>query len=134
MSRARDNSMGLDLAGVARLATANAFTKAQSVAPVALSTANFFVPVDASLSNNFTLLMAANQSLENPTNLADGMVLNFVVKQDTVGSRLIAFGSMYDFGAPGAPVLSTGADKVDFISAYYDAAAAKLLCAFRKAA
>lgn len=119
-------------AGV-QLGAINVYTKNQSVSPVAL-TDGVNIAVDASLSNNFKVTLGGNRTLDNPTNLTDGMVLNFVIKQDATGSRTLAYGTKYDFGSAGTPVLSTGANKIDFISAYYDSAADKLLASFRKAA
>lgn len=111
----------------------NVFTKNQSVTPVPLTDAAG-IAVDAFLSNNFKVTLGGNRTLANPTNLTDGMVLNFVIKQDAAGNRTLAYGSMYDFGASGVPVLSTGANKIDFISAYFDSASNKLLASFRKSA
>jgi hypothetical protein len=116
--------------GVA-LSDINVFTKNQSVAPVALTDAAS-IAVDASLSNNFKVTLAGNRTLANPTNLTDGMVLNVVIKQDATGSRTLAYGSKWDFGGAGSPTLSTAANSIDFISAYYDSASDKLLASFRK--
>lgn len=92
------------------------------------------ISVNAALSNNFKVTLGGNRTLANPTNLADGMVLNFVLKQDATGSRTLAFDTKYDFGEAGTPTLSTAASKIDFMSCYYDSAADKLLCSFRKSA
>lgn len=91
------------------------------------------ITLDALASNNHSITLTGNTTLANPTNLVDGMVLNIVVRQDTTGSRTMAFGTKWDFGAAGVPTLSTGASKVDFISAYYDSTSDKLLASFRKA-
>lgn len=103
------------------------------VTPVTL-TDGANIAVDASLSNNFKVTLGGNRTLDNPTNLADGMVLNFVIKQDGTGGRTLAFGSKYDFGDAGTPTLTSGANKIDFMSCYYDSAADKLLCSFRQGA
>jgi hypothetical protein len=103
------------------------------VAPVSLSD-GASIAVNAALSNNFKVTLGGNRTLANPTNLADGMVLNFVLKQDGTGNRTLAFDTKYDFGEAGTPTLSTGASKIDFVSCYYDSAADKLLCSFRKSA
>lgn len=103
----------------------------QRVAPVAL-TPGTTVNVNAALSNNFTLTAAQNFTLANPTNLADGMVLNFRIKQDATGSRLITWGSKYKFPGGTAGVLSTAANAVDFLSCYYHAADDRLECVLNK--
>ena len=64
--------------------------------------------------------------------MTDGMTLNWVIVQDGTGSRTLAYGSAFDWGAGVAPVLSTVAGKIDFISAYYDATSGKLLANFRR--
>jgi hypothetical protein len=105
----------------------------QRVAPVTL-TDGASIAVDASLGNNFKVTLGGNRTLANPTNLLDGMVLNFVIKQDGTGGRALTFDTKYDFGDAGAPDITTTAGKIDFVSGYYDSAADKLLCSFRKGA
>lgn len=114
------------------LATANVFTANQKVTPSVL-TPGTTVSVDASLSNNFTLTPAQNFTLSNPTNLTDGMVLNFRFKQDGTGSRVITWGSKYKFPGGTAGVLSTAAAAVDFMSCYYDLTSDTLDCVVNKA-
>ncbi len=114
-------------AAAALLARINVFTKNQSVTPVTLVSGTN-IAVDASLSNNFKLVLGTNATLDNPTNLTDGMVLNFKIKQDGTGSRTLAYGSKYDFPGGIAPVLSTAANDYDFMSCYYDSTEDRLLC------
>jgi hypothetical protein len=111
------------------IGTVNAFTKNQSVAASAL-TSGTTVSTDASLSNNFKLTLATNGTLANPTNLTEGMILNFAITQDGTGSRTLAYGSLFKFPGGTAPVLSTAAGAKDFMSCYYDGAA--LLCQMSK--
>jgi hypothetical protein len=123
---------GMAAAGTgATLGAVNAFTKNQSVAPSSL-TSGANIAVDASLSNNFKLVLNTNANLGNPTNLTDGMVLNFRVKQDSTGNRTLAFGSKYKWPSGTALVLSTTANAVDFFSAYYDSTDDMLECMFGK--
>lgn len=103
----------------------------QRVAPVVL-TPGVTVNTDAALSNNFTLTAAQNFTLANPTNLADGMVLNFRIKQDATGSRVVTWGSKFKFPGGVAGVLSTAANAVDFLSCYYHAADDRLECVLNK--
>ena len=60
---------GTDVAG---LATAESFTKAQRITPVALTSTSASIAVDASLSNNFTHTFTENTTLANPTNMVAG--------------------------------------------------------------
>ena len=100
--------------GFARIATAQNFTAAQGVTPVALSDgAN--IATDASLGNIFTVTLGGNRTLDNPTNLVAGRTYVWVVTQDGTGSRTLAYGSNFDFPGGTAPTLSTGAADVDLI-------------------
>ena len=106
--------------------TVNVFTKNQSVLPAALTDAAA-VAVDASASNNFKLILGqASTALANPTNLTDGMTLNFAIKQDATGGRGISFGSMYRFSGGTTPALSTAPSAISVLSFYYDADSATL--------
>lgn len=101
------------------------------VIPDALtSSAN--ITIDATLGNNFKLVLAHNTTLENPTGLVDGQVLNIRIKQDATGSRTLAFGSKFKFPGGVAPVASTAIGAVDFMSAYYDATDDRLECVYSK--
>ena len=113
------------------LSAVNVFMKNQSVSPSAL-TSGATITVDASLSNNFKLVLGANATLRNPTGLTDGMVLNFRIKQDASGARTIVYDTMYKFPGGTPPVLSTAANAVDFMSCYYDSTDATLVCNMSK--
>lgn len=113
------------------LGVVHAWTKNQSVATVVL-TDGTSISVDAALSNNFTVTLGGNRTLDNPTNLTSGMVLNFYIKQDATGSRTLAFGSKYKF-AGGVSTISTAANTKDLISCLYDSTDDVLLCNLVKA-
>jgi hypothetical protein len=82
--------------------------------------------VDASLANAFNLtLTASTTTLGNPSNPVDGEVIRVRLIQDATGSRTIAYGTAYDFGASGAPTLSTAASKVDILGFEYVASISK---------
>lgn len=106
---------------VARLSVRQTYTKAQDVAPSAL-TYGANIAVNASLSNTFTVtLTSTTAQLDNPTNLVDGQTLVFRVKQDATGGRALTFGSAYDFGTEGSPSLvSSGANILDIITGVSD--------------
>lgn len=101
------------------LATVNVFTKNQSVTTVAL-TDGANIAVDASLSNNFKVTLGGNRTLDNPTNLTEGMVLNFAIDQDGTGGRTLSLGSMYKFPNGVVPTWVTTASAKNFFSGYYD--------------
>lgn len=104
--------------GYATIAGGNTFTGAQAVTPVALTDAAS-IATDASLGNHFTVTLGGNRTLANPTNLVNGVILNFKVKQDGTGSRTLAYGSKFKWASGAAPVLSTAAGSTDYISAHY---------------
>lgn len=113
--------------------TKNVFTKAQVIDEVTLTDAAT-VAIDATASNNFQLTLGGDRTIANPTGMVKGQVVNIVLKQDATGNRLATWGSKWDFGLAGVPVLSTGANKIDFVSAYYNGTADRLLATFRKSA
>ena len=107
------------------------WTKAQNVASVALSFGNPMV-TDATLGNAFHTTATASFVFQNPTGLVSGGTYLWKITQDGVGSRLISsYGTMFKFpgGTPG--VLSTAANAVDLLTAYYDGT--NLLCTLSKA-
>lgn len=90
------------------------------------------IQVNALNSGSFHVTLGGNRTLQNPSNLLDGMVFNFAIQQDATGGRTLAYDTLYDFGAAGTPVLSLTASATDYIFGYYDAITAKILCTFRK--
>jgi hypothetical protein len=84
------------------------------------------IALDASKGNTFTVTLTSSAgTLANPTHPADGQEIKVRIIQDGTGSRTLAFGSAYDFGAAGAPTLSTGAGKADILIFQYVASLAK---------
>jgi len=118
--------------GVALLAQANVFTKAQTVTPVALTDAAS-ITTDASLSNTFTVTLGGNRTLANPTNMTNGAIYTWRVRQDGTGSRTLAYGNKFKWPGGAAPVLTTTASATDFISGQYFSDTDTLLCTSLKA-
>ena len=73
------------------------------------------ISVDLNAGQNFTVTLAGNRTLDNPTNCVAGQVGSIFVVQDGTGSRTLAYGTSWDFPAGEAPVLSTDADAIDRI-------------------
>lgn len=111
--------------GVSPSAT-NIFTKNQSVAPVAENAAT--ITPDASASNNFKITLGQDTTIANPTNLTDGMILNFRILQDATGGRLLTLGSKFKWPGGTVPTWVTTANAVSLISTYYDSTLDILLC------
>ncbi len=128
-------STAFDAAGAAAAAQAASLPVAGGaltghLAPaVASLTFGTTISVNAALGNDFRLtLTASTGTIANPSNPADGQDITFAVAQDGTGGRTVAWGTAYDFGTTGAPVLSPGASKVDLIGFKYHAGLAKWLC------
>jgi len=102
---------GTDYAGID---TAQTFTKGQRGEITALTDGATITP-DFSDSNNFSVTLAGNRTLANPTNLVAGQSGSIFITQDATGSRTLAYGSYWDFAGGTAPVLSTAANSVDRI-------------------
>ena len=69
-------------------------------------------------NNNFSVTLAGNRTLANPSNITAGQSGVIVVTQDGTGSRTLSFGSNFKFAGGTAPTLTTTASAVDVI-AYY---------------
>lgn len=105
---------------VAGLAVAQSFTKAQRGTPVALTDAST-IAIDLSLGNNFSVTLAGNRTLGDPTNVTPGQSGVIVVTQDGTGSRTLAYaGSKYKFAGGTAPTLTTTASAVDVLAYYVE--------------
>ena len=67
---------------------------------------------------NFSLTLADNRTLDNPTNCVTGQVGSIFIIQDGTGSRTLSYGTSWEFPAGTAPTLSTSAaavDRLDYI-------------------
>lgn len=110
--------------GVALLAGA-AFTGAVAPAVAALTDGSS-IAVNATLGNVFTVTIAGNRTLANPSSPVDGQKIIIAVKQDGTGSRTLSYGSAYAFSASlPSPTLSTAANATDYLGWIYSAAASK---------
>ncbi len=107
---------------LAGLAVTQSFTKAQRGTPVAL-TDGATIAVDMSLGNNFSVTLAGNRTLGDPTNVTAGQSGVIVVTQDGTGSRTLAYaGTKYKFAGGTAPTLTTTAAAVDVLAYYCESA------------
>jgi len=76
------------------------------------------ISVDFNVGQNFTVTLAGNRTLDNPTNCVAGQVGSIFITQDGTGSRTLAYGTSWDFIGGEAPVLTTdaaGVDRLDYI-------------------
>jgi hypothetical protein len=79
------------------------------------------VTIDASTGDYFTLVPAQAFTLASPTNPTHGQRIMVRIKQDGTGSRILTLGAAFRLGVDiPTVVLSTGANKVDYLGAVYD--------------
>ena len=112
---------------------ANTFTGTQTVTPVTLVDASP-IGTNANQSNNFLVTLngagGETRQLANPTNLTDGAIYNWYVKQGANGDHLLTFGSDFKFPGGTAPTLSTAVGAVDLIVGQYMANLGIIACNF----
>jgi hypothetical protein len=99
---------------VAGLSVTQSFTAAQRGAVVGLTDGATITP-DFADGNNFSVTLAGNRTLANPSNVVAGQSGSIFISQDGTGSRTLAYGSNWDFAGGTAPTLTTTASAVDRI-------------------
>lgn len=114
-----------------------------AVTPAGLVAASAFqvLTAGASIAWDFALgvnarvtLGAAANAFAAPTNLFDGAPVSLFIAQDGTGGRTATFNAIFDWGVPGVPTLSTGANKVDQVFGIYSAFTGKIHATFRPSA
>ncbi len=104
-------------ADTAKTDVAQTFSAAQR-GTIATLTDGATITPDFATANNFTVTLAGNRTIANPTNLTAGQSGSIFLVQDGTGSRTAAWGSYWDFAGAAAPVLTTtaaGVDRIDYI-------------------
>lgn len=101
-----------------------------AAAPSALTSGTTITP-DFNNGHNFTLTLAHNATLANPSNVQAGDSGVIEITQDGGGSKTLAYGSQWKFPS-GAPTLSTAAGTIDVI-AYYAVTTSRILANLTKA-
>ena len=110
--------------GDAVLSADQNWTGAQRGAITAL-TDGATIAVDFNSSNNFSVTLAGNRTLGQPSNQVVGQSGSVFITQDGTGSRTLAYHADWDFAGGTAPTLSTAANAVDRLD-YIVAAANKI--------
>ncbi|NWJ57950.1 hypothetical protein HX858_09440 [Marine Group I thaumarchaeote] len=110
------------------LSAANTFTATQSGSITALTDAST-IAVNLALNNHFSVTLAGNRTLGNPSNIVAGTSGSIFITQDGTGSRTLSYGSYYDFAGGTAPTLTTTAAKIDRID-YIARTTTSLHCVF----
>ena len=124
-----DNTGRTKVLGMVSLDAVNSWTKGQVGPITALTDANP-ISIDASLSNNFSLLMTAvvgaTRKLNNPTNISAGQSGMITITQSSTGTNALTFDTYYKFAYGAAPTLSTTNNAVDCL-AYYVISSTQIL-------
>ena len=122
--------IGADVAGAA--AAAQSAAEASSLPRAGGTMAGAFAPavvaltdaatigLDASKGNEFRITLTGSHVLGNPTNAADGQKITVVVNPATF---TLSYGTAYNWGSVGAPVLT--ASKDNYLGFIYNAPAAQ---------
>jgi len=107
---------GTDYAGITNVQTFTAGQRGEVTALTSGSTVN----TNLADSNNFSLTLATNATLANPTNIVAGQSGVITITQDATGSRTLAYGSYWKFAGATAPTLTTTANAVDVLVYYVE--------------
>lgn len=86
-----------------------------SVSGITALTDGATITPDFSSNNYFSVTLAGNRTLANPTNLATGQSGIIFVTQDGTGNRTLSFGTNYKFPGGVAPTLTSTANANDAI-------------------
>ena len=98
--------------GDALLANDQNWTGSQRGAVTALTDAST-ITVDFSSSNNYSVTLGGNRTLQNPINRVAGQSGSIFITQDGTGSRTLAYDNVWHFPGGTVPTLSTAANAVD---------------------
>ena len=116
---AKIESPNTDVGGIT-ISTAGLVTVAAasgSISDIDVVASDTTKTLDFSTSSNFELTLANTSSctLANPSNPSEGQTGSIFIVQDSTGSRLLTYGSNWEFIGGTAPTLTTTASAVDRI-------------------
>ena len=96
--------------------------KCQTQAYSDLNTLTDAVNISTNCANGnvHEITLEGNRTLDNPTNLKAGATYLWMFTQDGVGSRTLAYGTVFKFPGGTAPTLSTAIGAVDILSGVSD--------------
>ena len=111
------SSVNMDSTGNLNIATsgvsAKLYVNGNSASNIYALTDGATITPDFSTGNNFSVTLAGNRTLANPTNMTVGQSGIIYVSQDATGSRTLAYGTYWKFPGGAAAVLTTTASATD---------------------
>ena len=104
-------------ADTAKTDVVQTFTNAQR-GQVTTVTSAATITLNLNDSNNYEIDLGHTATIANPLNCTAGQSGSIFITQDATGSRVVSWGSYWDFAGGVAPVLSTAAlstDRIDYV-------------------
>lgn len=105
----------------------NHFVGAQTVAFQTLTDATTIV-TDAADSNHFIVTLGGDRTLANPTNMRDGGIYNWWIKQDGSGGHTLAYGNKFKWPSGTVPTVTASTSALDLIVGQYNATLDIIAC------
>lgn len=96
------------------------FTAPQGSTPVTVTSSSGSINTDTSSGNFFKHTLTENTILQNPTNMVGGNYYQWQIIQHASSAKTLAFGNKFKFIDGNPMVVSTGANAIDMIKAYFD--------------
>ena len=97
-----------------------AFTQSQTFGvPSGTIQGSGVITLDFGARDNFELVLtAASSTLASPVNASGGQCGALIIRQDSVGTRLLTYSGSWSFVSNTAPILTTSASGVDMLGYY----------------
>lgn len=73
------------------------------------------ISVDGSVAFTFSVTLGGSRTFANVANQVAGSLYTFLIRQDSTGSRVASFGTLYRHASATAPVLTTTAGALDVL-------------------
>lgn len=111
------NQFGID----ERIYQAIVQTAQQQVPSAAQLTDGASIDTDASLGENFYVTLAGNRTMAAPTNAISWKRIRYIITQDEIGSRTLAWNAAFSFSTTfPSPTLTATANFIDIIEFLYN--------------
>jgi hypothetical protein len=112
-------------------ATSAALARVALLGPPTALTDGTTIATDCALNDRFSVTIAGNRTLSNPTNVVAGAWYSWAVKQNGTGSNTLALGANFILADTETFAMKTAANSTTIISAYAETST-RLLIGFKK--